>query len=305
MSHTRRGFRMSTHMPTHHQRCPHTLIAHAISRCFLPPGSTLREQLVAIAECSRWLEFPGDVTAINDDTRTLLPQGSTRGTSNNPTDPQSSSEHIALLFITDPSAPRNERVTAYSSNDPPSEFDLNYDHESQDMPEKQHFNITKAYSPPPSGGNLGPLLLTDNAPLDFPDTVGVWTCSSTVHHDGLRALLRLSILDHPPIDHIDAHIRRLLVQHCAHRIIDGALADELARRAVLGRLTPRDRLLLPPLIRGLSRPKIARKLGLSVATVRHRTTHVYAALGVHSRWELIEWWRSPRSHHRTTRSRAA
>lgn len=276
MSHTRRGFRMSTTMQQHRQRCPHTLFALTLARCYLPPGRSIHEHLAAIAESSKWLDHPYDTFSNTKPHGDLQNQSYSSSKLSN----HFTREHITHLYVTDPSAPRDERVLVYSSAEQNNAHNPNH--------------------PTQTTKTVG-----DSAPND---TNSVWTCSATVpgNATGLRALLRLTILDDAPMHPTHDRVRRLLIQHCAPRIATGPLTDECARRTALRTLSTRDRELLPLLLAGLSRPKIAHKLGLSVPSVRHRTAQIYATLGVHTRRELIEWWRSPtKPIHFSTTSLAA
>jgi DNA-binding NarL/FixJ family response regulator len=59
--------------------------------------------------------------------------------------------------------------------------------------------------------------------------------------------------------------------------------------ALLGRLTQRERLTLTLLAAGLSRDEIARRLDVSIHTVRTHMQNLYAKLGLHSRLELVHF----------------
>jgi DNA-binding NarL/FixJ family response regulator len=54
-------------------------------------------------------------------------------------------------------------------------------------------------------------------------------------------------------------------------------------------LTPRQGEVLTLLIGGLANPAIAAQLGISRSTLQHHIGTVYAALGVHTRLEVIGW----------------
>ncbi|MEM1165072.1 MAG: helix-turn-helix transcriptional regulator [Planctomycetota bacterium] len=63
-----------------------------------------------------------------------------------------------------------------------------------------------------------------------------------------------------------------------------------ARQALLGRLSPTQRRIVPMLVDGLSEREIGEALGRSMHTIHDHTKTIYRELGVHSRLELRDRW---------------
>ena len=68
-----------------------------------------------------------------------------------------------------------------------------------------------------------------------------------------------------------------------------SVGKEVGRRAADGapRLTPRQREVLRLIVDGLSAPSIARRLGISVHTVRNHIQLIYKSLRVSNRAEAV------------------
>ena len=70
--------------------------------------------------------------------------------------------------------------------------------------------------------------------------------------------------------------------------MESAIATWAEGAALTYELTPREKEILPLVVRGLDTPTIAQTLGVSDNTVRTHNRSVYAKMGVHSRQEIIE-----------------
>ena len=82
----------------------------------------------------------------------------------------------------------------------------------------------------------------------------------------------------------------LPVQDCASPVerMESAIATWAEGAAAAYELTPREREILPLVVRGLDTPTIAQTLGVSDNTVRTHKKSLYRKLGVHSKQELLE-----------------
>lgn len=70
--------------------------------------------------------------------------------------------------------------------------------------------------------------------------------------------------------------------------MESAIATWAEGAAATYELTPREREILPLVVRGLDTPTIAQTLGVSDNTVRTHKKSLYRKLDVHSKQELLE-----------------
>ncbi len=82
--------------------------------------------------------------------------------------------------------------------------------------------------------------------------------------------------------HIPAHLLTPVIRH----LQDGRTVQD-ENWARIARLSDRERSTLEFMVSGLDRETIARRLGVSLNTVRTHTQHCYAKLGVHSSLEAV------------------
>ena len=82
----------------------------------------------------------------------------------------------------------------------------------------------------------------------------------------------------------------LPAQDCASPVerMESAIATWAEGAAMAYELTPREREILPLVVRGLDTSTIAQTLGVSDNTVRTHKKSLYRKLGVHSKQELLE-----------------
>jgi DNA-binding NarL/FixJ family response regulator len=105
-----------------------------------------------------------------------------------------------------------------------------------------------------------------------------------------------------PVSHIRSAVRRAAE---GEMLVPGAqlaallrkqreqASQEASRADLLHRLTPRERTILDLSREGLDNPGIARKLGISVTTVRGHVQNTLEKLGVHSKLEAVVRVSSP------------
>ncbi len=134
-------------------------------------------------------------------------------------------------------------------------------------------------------------------------------------HEFARAVVPFAERDRPRTLLLQIDLTRAHVQPLEHHVaIPGVCAPAILRayrrcfldlaehrEAILERLTPAQRRILPHLVDGLSEAEVGRQVGRSAHTVHDHTKSIYQTLNVGSRLQLRDLWfgrRPDRARHR-------